>query len=1013
MYYHLILQVSAHNLTTMKFRFLFWLMIGCLSPFLQVTAAAPWNPRHESNSFLSSSSVRFLPLECPSPDWAAQTLKSMSLEQKIAQLIFVQVYSNTSAKHQKTVVESFRKNQFGGVCFFDGGPVRQIRLTNQLQAVSKIPLIISIDGEWGPSMRLDSCLEFPRQMALGALPDSDLPLISKMGQAIARQCRTLGIHLDFAPCVDINNNSQNPVINSRSFGESRELVANRALAILNGMRMEGVACCAKHFPGHGDTRVDSHLDLPVINKSRSEIESLELYPFRELIDNHVDFVMVGHLNIRALDSTKNSIASLSKPIVTDLLRNELGFKGLVISDALGMNGLRNSYKTPGEAEVRALLAGVDVLLMPNNLQETISYIKNAVRKGRISEDLIDEHCLRVLRFKSSRGLDHFEPLSDKNVFLKMNSAADKALVDSIEAESITLLRNDANILPIMPDRAASTLLLCIGGASDSAFFKQQARLYGIGYMQLNRSIKKSDYTDLMAKMAPYSTVIVTMLSTNQTLKYNYGIYKESVEFLNEAMAGKNVILSLMGNPYALQRFTKLDDYQSVIVGYDDTKNAVSSMLRCVFAKRQFTGKLPVSVLGFSSGTGYKAFPLMHRTLRFTLPSVSALPDKTNYHIDSLVQGCIDKKVLPGCQVMALQSGKVVFYRNFGFLKYNGKIPVNASTMYDLASMTKALATTLAVMKLYDNQQIKLNDKVGDYLDYTSRTPVGKITIAELLTHTSGLAAFIGFYRDIATKGQWDTNYLHTEWSERYSVKVAENVFLRNDFPDLARKRIATAKLGSKKYVYSDLNFILLKDIVEKITGEAMDEYLTEHFYLPMGLRRTGFNPREFVEDANIAPTEDDHYFRNQVLQGYVHDQSAAIFGGVSGNAGLFSTAQEVSVILSMLMKGGKYEGVSYLSEETVRFFETTYPLHGCKRRGLGFDTPSFAEKNPVLPPMAGSRTFGHQGFTGTVFWCDPDNDLIYIFLSNRVYPNAEPNNLSKSRLRLTVHEEIYKGLGIN
>jgi len=391
--------------------------------------------------------------------------------------------------------------------------------------------------------------------------------------------------------------------------------------------------------------------------------------------------------------------------------------------------------------------------------------------------------------------------------------------------------------------------------------------------------------------------------------------------------------------------------------------------------------------------------------------IDFLPPYFSHRIDSMVNLCIDHKILPGCQVLAIHSDSLVFLRNYGYLTYDSVDAVNNATVYDVASMTKPLATTLAVMKLYDEGRLRVTDKVGQYLPYTSGTAVADLTLAELLTHTSGLSAFVPFYRDISGKDGWDTTVLHSAPSFDFSVQVADNVYLRSDYPDTIRHKIAIYHLGPKKYVYSDLGFFLLKEIVESVVGRPMEDFLAEQFYRPMGLLRTGFHPLEFIRDGNIAPTENDKYFRRQVLKGYVHDQTAAVFGGNGGNAGLFSTASEVGSILMMLKHGGRYNGRTYLSEKTVRQFVTTCPMHGCQRRSLGFDTPSFPAKNPVLPTQAGRFTYGHQGFTGTVFWYDPDADLIYVFLSNRVYPDAEPNRLSQSRLRLLVHEEIYKALG--
>ncbi len=944
--------------------------------------------------------------------WVEDQIRKMSLEEKIAQLLMIQVYSDASTKELKSVYETVRKYHPGGVCFFSGGPSRQIGIANRLQKLSEVPMLMAIDGEWGPSMRLDSCLYFPRQMTLGALPVSDYGLIERMGIAIGRQCHALGLHINFAPCVDVNCNPLNPVINSRSFGEDPEKVAAMSVALMRGMQSQGVGACAKHFPGHGDTYVDSHLELPVINKSREQLERMELYPFRKITAEGVDFVMAGHLRVPCLDSSANSISSLSSAIVTELLRNDLRYDGLVITDALGMKGVRNSYSHNGEAEVQALLAGVDILLMPSSLNIVISEIKNAVKKGILSEDLINERCRRVLQYKQKMGLDHFEPISADGIYRAMNLEEDEALIDSIEAESHTMICNNDNVVPLMESELSSTLLLCLGGQSDTGYYHQLALAHGMGFLQVSRTVKPKQFDDLAEKMAPYSTVVVVTLNTSQVVKSHYGITDESLEFLHRVLPGKRSVLALMANPYALSYVEHLEDFSSIIVGYTATKSAVASLLRCVCGERNFTGSLPVTVGGFAAGTS-----LQHPTAQIVeiethplFTNFSVLSDRTNCRIDSMVTRCINDRILPGCQILAMRNDELLFYRNYGKLTYEGTDSVNTETMYDVASMTKALSTTLAVMKLYDEGKIKITDKVLKHLDYMKGTKVGNVSVAELMTHTTGLPPGILFYKRVMKGKQFDPNWVSSVKDSLFSVEAAAGVYLRKDFVDTAMQMVSHCRVGEKKYVYSDLNFIILKEIVEHITGQSLDEYVMENVYRPLGLVRTGYHPLEFVNDGNIAPTEYDTYFRMQQLQGYVHDPSAAVFGGVSGNAGLFSTAQEVSTILTMLMHGGEWNGHRCFTEETVAKFTQVWTLHGCERRSLGFDMPSGGKPSTIIPSMASKRTYGHQGFTGTVFWCDPDSGLIYVFLSNRVCPNAEPNNLSKSRLRLLVHEEIYKGM---
>lgn len=941
--------------------------------------------------------------------WAEEMMREMSLEEKIAQLMMIGVYPNGSETPWSETQNIVKKYHPGGVCFFSGSPLRQIRITNRLQSLSKIPMLIAIDGEWGPAMRLDSCISFPRHMLLGALPERDSRLVYQMGLAVGRQCEALGIHINFAPCVDVNCNPDNPVINSRSFGERPEKVSLMSISFMRGLQDAHVSACAKHFPGHGDTRVDSHYSLPVIGRTRQQLEAREIYPFRRIVDAGVQMVMVGHLRVPALDSSSNAITSLSRAVVTDYLRKDVGFDGLVITDAMGMKAVKSIYSKNGEAEIQALLAGVDIVLMPSDLSAAISAIKAAVRQGRISEELIDERCRRVLAFKASKGLFEAPSIDADGVIAKLNLLEDNNLVDSLESDALTLIKNEGDILPIVGKAAPKTLLLFIGNTSDTTFYSHLASEKKMGYLQVPKDAHAAEY---IHKISPYERVVVVTLSTSQVPSKNYGITDETVKFLNTVLEGKQVVLGLMGNPYALSRFNKANLYQAIAVGYTCTKSAVESFVNHIVGKHDFTGVLPVTIGNYVAGTGLHLPANQPNQIDppILYDNYSVLSDKTNYRIDSLVMSCIDNKVMPGCQVLAMKSGELLFYKNYGYLRYDRKEPVTTETMYDVASMTKALSTTLALMKLYDEGKLDLQAPLSQYVPEAKGTQVGTFTITELMTHTTGLPAGLLFYKQLLSNKKWNPQWVRTSRCEGFTVCAAEGMYLRDDFPKIALQMVLACKVGEKKYIYSDLNFILLKEVVEQLTGQPLDQYVMDHLYKPLGLVRTGYNPLNFVEDKNIAPTEDDHYFRMQQLQGYVHDPSAAVFGCVSGNAGLFSTAQEVSVLMSMLMNGGEYKGVRCFSKATVDKFTTVCPMHNCQRRGLGFDMPAGGGPSTIIPTQASQFTFGHQGFTGTVFWCDPSNGLTYVFLSNRVFPKAQPNNLSKSRLRYLIHEAIYLDL---
>ena len=930
---------------------------------------------------------------------AADVLSRMTLEEKIAQLMIVRVSSTGTPQETADMLAAIERYQPGGVCFFKGGPMREAALTNRMQQLSKVPLFVSIDGEWGPAMRLDSCIAFPRQMTLGALTTLNDSLIYQMGLEVASQCHAVGINLNFAPCIDVNNNPRNPVINSRSFGESRDKVVAKGALYLKGMQDGGITGCIKHFPGHGDTETDSHLGLPTIRKCRAELEEMELYPYRQLLGRNPEMVMVAHLHIPALDDSHKSVSSLSYPIVTGLLKQELGYSGLVITDGLEMKGVRNSNRFEGDIEIRALLAGADLLLLPGETGTVIQAIKNAVDSGIIPLSFIDERCLRVLSFKEMKGLWHYPPVDLSQVYARLNAPSAVALNEALEAKALTLLVNK-DILPLSPTQALrqEVALLCIGRDEYKAEYRKIAEQYSLPFFWLPRKHSK-EYASLSTMLQNYKKVIILFGGSNQLAGSKYGVDEKVVEHLRSLARSKPTVLLHLGNPYALDQFGSTDQFKAVLVAYQFTPSTVRSALRACFGEIRCEGMLPVSTKEYPSGTGIGASD--------DLREFSLLPASVTSRLDQMLQDGVRDKVYPSCVVMALQDGVPVYQKAFGNLTYDSLHPVNLQTMYDVASLTKPSATSLAVMKLYDEHRIELSDPIGKYLPYLKGTDKASITLAELLTHTSGMPAFIPFYKSIQGKSQY---FRHTA-SPEFSVKVADSLYLLTQYPDSIRYKVAHCKLGAKKYEYSDLNFLLLKDMVEVLTERPIEAFLDEKFYGPMGLTHTCFNPLDkgFTKN-NIAPTENDTEFRRQVVQGYVHDQTAALMNGNAGNAGLFTTAAELAAIYQMLLDGGVYQGNRYISEETVRLFTTAYVQHGCVVRGLGFHTPKNGGTSSIVPEAAHKSTFGHQGFTGIVVWCDPVAKLTFVFLSNRVYPSCYPNKLSQSRIRLKSHELIYEGV---
>ena len=926
-------------------------------------------------------------------------LENIPLEQRIAQLLIIRASSTENEQYEKDFVALVERVQPGGVCFFKGSPTKQAQLTNRIQAVSKIPMFVAIDGEWGPAMRLDSCVSFPRQMTLGALSEENDSLIYKMGREIAEQCKAVGINLNFAPCIDINNNSRNPVINSRSFGEDRDKVCRKAALYMHGMQDGGIVTSIKHFPGHGDTETDSHYGLPVIKKSLAELDEMELYPYRKLIAENPDMVMVGHLNVPALDTAENSVSSMSSQIVTHLLKRELGYGGLIITDGMEMKGVRNQNRFEGDVEIRALLAGADILLLPGETDSVITAIKRAVENGDISEDLINERYLRVVQFKQKHGLMNYKPVKCDGICEKLNCSEAVWINRQLEEKALTLLKNENNTLPLNAKTAENTAFLCVDRKNYQNEYEQIVGECHLPFYYINKKISAKEQTAILSKLAPYNQIIVAFGGSNQLGGSGYGIDMSSVRLLNRLAKEKSVILIHLGNPYAFNAFESLNDYKAIICAYQFSPTTVAAAMKACFGQLVCEGTLPVSTDFYPAGSGILS--------QISDNQLSALPDNITRELDNLLKGGVTNHIYPGCAVIALHHGQPVYHKAFGCLDYSGKEKVTPNTMYDIASLTKVAATTLAVMKLYDNHEIRLTDRIGKYLPYLTGTDKASLTLEELLTHTSGMPAFIPFYKSI----MGNERYLRAQKSAQYPWKVADNLYLRKDYPDTIRYKIAHCKLKEKKYEYSDLNFFLLKDMVETITMQPIEQFLSENFYQPMGLSRTTFRPLDYGYDKkDIAPTEQDNIFRKQLVHGYVHDQTSALMNGNAGNAGLFTTAEELAAIFLMLQNDGVYNAQRYLTESTVEEFIRMHSMHGCQVRGLGFHTPKASGTSSIVPAAACPQIFGHQGFTGTVVWCDPKEELIFVFLSNRVCPDAEPNKLSQSRIRLLAHELVYKGI---
>lgn len=931
--------------------------------------------------------------------WVDSVYNSLTQEERIGQFFMLPAYTQGKDYNMDTVLALVKRGKAGGVIFFKGNPTAQAMWTQKLQDSAKVNCFIAIDGEWGLSMRLDSTVVYPRQMTLGAIENNHL--IYEMGIQIGQQCKRLGMNINFAPSVDINSNANNPVINERSFGENKFKVALKGVEYALGMQDVGILASAKHFPGHGDTDKDSHKELPAVSKSAGAMDSTELYPFKILFNNGVGSVMVAHLNVPSLDTTPGVAASLSYKITSNLLRDTLGFKGLAFSDALNMKGVSRYYK-PGTVDSIAFMAGCDILVFSEDATQGVAKIKATVDSACISQEELEGRVKRVLAYKYMLGLNRPQRISTDNLYADLNNTEARALSRKLYEKAITIAVNQDSMLPLRNFAGKKIASLSIGCNGISTY---QSSIYQYAEMSLFNQVNEhsTDIYKLADTLSKFDLVIIDLHGMVRAAGRDYNVSEETRKFVEQLSGRTKVILTVFGNPFSLRFFQYLPWLMCAYEDLDVTNQAAADAL---FGAMPVSGRLPVTASAtLKEGTGFISDTVYR--MRLT-PAQQGLPASTLVQMDDIINAAIAKKAFPGCQLLVAQNGEVLLNKAYGNKTYELKDAAQTTDMYDLASITKVAATTLAVMKLYEEKKIDLNDQVSEYLKLPRGATIKHLHLKDILTHQAGLKPFFAFWKE--TVGANAEKYYRKTPETGFTLQVADSLFIRNDFPDSMWHMMACSEVDDKpKYVYSDLDFYILQKIVEAVTHEKLDAYVGRMFYEPMGLTRMQFKPLNTFPRERIAPTENDSLFRAQIVRGYVHDPGAAMYGGVAGHAGLFGNAEDLAQLFQMLLNGGVYNGKRLLKDSTIAHFITRQSK--ISRRGLGFDKPEpDVSKSSPCSDNTPLSVFGHTGFTGTCVWADPENNLVYVFLSNRVYPNAENNLLVKLSVRTDLQEAIYKAL---
>lgn len=944
--------------------------------------------------------------------WVDSVYQTLTTDEKVGQLFMAVVEPNSGWKNR--IAGTIRNQKVGGLLFTKGTLAQQADVTNYAQGITRVPLLIALDGEWGLSMRLTDAPAYPRNQLIGAIQEEEV--LRQYGREVARQCREMGIHVNFAPSVDVHTNPQNPVIGTRSYGENPQQVARQGIAFAQGLEENGVLSVAKHFPGHGDTSEDSHRTLPTISHPVGRLEQVELYPFREYIKAGLSGIMIGHLNVPALQ-TDGMPASLSPKIGTQLLKDSMGFTGLTFTDAMAMEGVSRQLNS----SVKALLAGNDIVLGVAKQEEAFNSVRKAVAEGTIPAPMLEEKVRKILAYKYILGTHQFTPINTTTIRSRVNTPAAKWTQRNIYDAAVTLLKNDTALIPLKELDKKKIASIAIGAPASNPF---QAYLKKYGDVTTFQAASASAVSAIR-ELKDHDLVILSLHSGNAA----------EAAALAQLATDKKIILVLFTPPGSLDRWkTTIGQSAAVIMAYDATAPAQMSAAQAIFGGIAMTGRLPVTAGSFREGAGIST-PKVR--LGYSLPEEVGIPSERLANIESIALEGIRQKAYPGCQILVVKEGVVIYERAFGKFDYGHSAAVTGETVYDLASVTKATATLPAIMKLFDEEKMRLQDPISRFVTETKGSDKANTTIRSLLFHESGITSFIPYYTTAIDKksysgelfgrrsgiyhvryaGAWArTDYkflpelISSRPSETFHLPVAKGLYASDKMHEALLRDVIHSPLRTKgRYLYSCLNFMLLKEAAEAVSGTDLDSFVKQHFYRRLGAVTTTFLPLDYLPLERIPATEDDPFFRRQQVRGYVHDEGAALFGGISGNAGLFSSANDLAKLYQMWLNGGEYGGERYLSAETVKLFTTM--KSNSSRRGLGFDKPDPRNsKSSPTSPGTPIEVYGHTGFTGTSFWIDPTNDMIYIFLSNRVNPSRSPNRFSSLSIRERVQEELYQAV---
>jgi len=936
--------------------------------------------------------------------WVDSVFNTLDAEDKIGQLMMIPVYSNGNADHLEEIENEIKDHHVGGIIFMQGGPVRQAKLTNRLQTLSSIPLLIGQDAEWGLGMMLDSTISFPRALMLAAIKNDSLVYLA--AKEIARELKLLGVHIDFAPVADLNADPNN-VISYRSFGSDQVNVANKSVAFMRGLQDNGVMACAQHFVFSGITVIGVKDNLPVIKPS---VDSIRAFPYQRLFAEGLNGVMPTAAEFPLFYEQKNLVrknkftaGALSTIFTGEWLRKEMAYRGLVFIDIPALQNTTNKYKN-GEAEMFAFQAENDMLLSPSDIGPAIRRIKKLIKSDVHYAAQLDSIVKKILVVKYNAGLNRKPLVDTDNLVSRLNSTAAQVLNRRLYAHAVTVVSNQQNTIPIktLENQRFAYLTGDANLIPNGAFYRFILKYVNTSYHTVNGHTS----TDELLNTLDDKDVIIVGVFPQMPNE----VVERILAVVKKLQSSHRVVVCDFGHETFLRH---AESISNLVAAYSNTAEMQEIVPQVLFGALGANGQLPFSISAtLPEGTSVETKPI--NRFAYSLPEDAGMDSETLTKIDAIANEAISMGATPGCNVFVARNGKVVYQKSFGYLAYDKKTPVTDETIYDLASVTKVSATLQAIMFLTEKGMIDINKKASFYLPELKNSNKRDFTVKDILTHQAGLWPFLPFWAQTMKDSTYLPEFYSREQNDQYPFMVAQNLFASANMRDSLWTWIVKSKIRDKisrtpyDYRYSDMGFYILQHLAEKLLNQPIEDFIQQNLYEPLGSTTTGYLPLLRFPASQIAPTEDDKLFRKSLLVGTVHDQGAAMAGGVAGHAGLFSDANDLAKLGQMLLQGGTYGGYQFYKPETVRMF--TQQQFETSRRGLGWDKPTQSSTSGPTSLYASPKTFGHTGFTGTCIWVDPEFNLVYVFLSNRVNPDMTNNKLINANIRSRIQDVIYESI---